>query len=586
VPEIPKGPAGKIKRDELVAALSITLPRARVERGGKLVAPRSDLEWQLANTWTELLELKQIGIDEDVFALGADSITVTQMLSRLRARFGVGISLKDIFEAPTVAALAVRLEASETAAAGSPTLSDAQTAIARVEEDGPRPVSIVQEQVLRIERELPGLPQYNLPFAYRLQGPLNIPALERSLAEVVRRHDSLHTGFSWMDERPVALIAPTVDTNSCLVVEDLAAAAPTGDERAKALLLKKAELEAEREALTPFDMNRGPLFRARLLRLDADDHVLLLVLHDLIVDGWSMGIFMEEISELYGAFAAGRPAQLPEPALQFSDFARWQRQWSTSAAATRQFANWKERLREVSPVFPANGAVEDLLPDARITREPVHVPNELVERLNALSHSQGATLFMTLLAGFKTLLLARSGRNDICVATPMANRSQPRTERVIGPVANTALICTRLDPDLSFQEALRRVRDSVLQACARQELPFDVLAARLAEEDGPDPASLTQVFFVLQNAFRRSLKLPPVAVRPFAYGEGQQVMAFDRTWLRVALKETPSGITGTCTYKNELFEPGTPQHWIEDYRTILAKAAENPETSLGRLADR
>jgi len=168
----------------------------------------------------------------------------------------------------------------------------------------------------------------------------------------------------------------------------------------------------------------------------------------------------------------------------------------------------------------------------------------------------------------------------------MANRSQPRTERVIGPVANTALICTRLDPDLSFQEALRRVRDSVLQACARQELPFDVLAARLAEEDGPDPASLTQVFFVLQNAFRRSLKLPPVAVRPFAYGEGQQVMAFDRTWLRVALKETPSGITGTCTYKNELFEPGTPQHWIEDYRTILAKAAENPETSLGRLADR
>ena len=587
VPEIPKGPAGKIKRDELVSALSITLPRARVERGGKLVAPRSDLEWQLAKTWAELLELNEIDIYEDVFALGADSITVTQMLSRLRARFGVDFAFKDIFDAPTVAALAARLESSERdPAAVSLSLRDPPTDIARVEEDGPQPVSIVQEQVLRIERELPGLPQYNMPFAYRLQGPLNVPALEWSLAEVVRRHDSLRTRFSWLDERPVALIGPTVDTNSFLVVEDLAAWARIGNDRAKALLLKKAELEAEREALTPFDMNRAPLFRARLLRLGANDYVLLLILHDLIVDGWSMRIFMEEVSELYAAFAAGRPAQLAEPALQFSDFARWQRRWSTSGAADRQLAGWKERLREVSPVFPANGDVEDVLLDARIAQEPVHVPNDLVERLSALSHSQGATLFMTLLAGFKTLLLARSGRNDICVATAMANRSELRTERVIGPVANTALIRTQLDADLSFQEALSRVRDSVLETYATQELPFDILAARLAEEDGLDPASLTQVFFVLQNAFRRSLKLPDVAVRPFAYREGQQVMRIDRSWLTVTLRETPSGITGACRYKEELFEPNTLQHWVADYKTILAKAAADPETSLGRLADR
>jgi acyl-CoA synthetase (AMP-forming)/AMP-acid ligase II/NRPS condensation-like uncharacterized protein len=587
VPEIPKGPAGKIKRGALAAALSLTLPTARVERGGKLVAPRSELEWRLATIWEDLLELNQIGIDEDVFALGADSITVTQVLSRLRARFGAGFSLKDVFDAPTVAALAARLESSERdAAGGSPSLSDAQADIARVQGDGPRPVSIVQEQALRIERELPGLPQYNLPFAYRLQGPLNIPALERSLAEVVRRHEALRTGFSWMGERPVALVAPTIDTNAFLVVEDLAALAPTRNRQAKALVFKKAELEAEREALTPFEMNRAPLFRARLLRLDADDHVLVLILHDLIVDGWSMGIFMEEVSELYGALAAGRPAQLPEPALQFSGFARWQRQWSASAAAGRQLAAWKERLREVSPVFLADGNVEDVSLDARLTEEPVHLPNDLVERLSALSHTRGATLFMALLAGFKTLLLARSGRNDICVATPMANRSQLRTERMIGPVANTALICTRLDADLSFQEALRRVRDSVLQACARQELPFDVLAARLAEEDGLDLASLTQVVFVLQNGFRRTLELPDVAVRPFAYREGQQVMRIDGTWLRVTLKEAPSGITGTCSYREELFEPRTLPHWIDDYKSVLARAAANPETPLGELADR
>jgi acyl-CoA synthetase (AMP-forming)/AMP-acid ligase II/acyl carrier protein/NRPS condensation-like uncharacterized protein len=584
VPEIPKGAAGKIKRNELGVALSITLPTVRVERGGNMVLPRSELEWQLAKIWEDLLEINQIGIDEDVFALGADSITVTQVLLSLQARFGADFSFKDIFDAPTVSALAARLESSErNPAAISPRLRDPPTGNTR---DGPRPVSILQEHVLRVERELPGLPQFNLPFAYRLQGRLNVPALERSLAEVMRRHDSLRTGFAWLDEQPVALIAPAVDINSPLVVDDPAAWAPAGNGQAKTLLLKKAELEAEQEALTPFDMNHAPLFRARLLRLGTDDHVLVLILHDIIIDGWSMAIFMEEVSELYAALTAGRPAQLPEAVLQFSDFARWQRRWSTSRAASRQFAYWKRRLRDASPVFPTNGDVGGALLTARIAREPVHISNDLVARLSVLSHSRGATLFMTLLAGFKTLLLERSGRNDICVATAMANRSHLRTEGVIGPVANTTLIRTRIEADLSFQEALSRVRDSVLEASARQELPFDILAARLAEEEGLDPASLIQVFFVLQNASRRSLKLPDVAVQPFAYREGQPVMPIDRTWLTMTLKETPAGVSGTCSYKPELFEPDTLQDWIADYKTILAKAAANPATSLGRLVDR
>lgn len=586
VPAIPKGPAGKIKRDELVAALSIALPRARGEHG-KMVAPRSELECQLANTWTELMELNQIGIDEDVFALGADSITVTQMLSRLRARFGVDFSFKDMFDAPTVAALAARLESSQRGpAAGSPSLADSPTDMARLEGEGPHPVSIVQEKVLRIERELPGLPQFNLPFAYRLQGPLNVSALERSLAEVVRRHDSLRMRFAWRDKTPVALVAAAVGVNSFLVVEDLANGARKGNGRAKALLLKKAELAAEQEALTPFDLDRAPLWRARLLRLGADDHVLLLVLHEIIVDGWSMAVFMEEVSELYAAFTAGQAAQLPAPALRFSDFARWQRRWSTSSAARRQLADWKGCLRRASPVFPSNGDVTGALLSARVAEEPVHVSNDLLVRLSALGHSRGATLFMTLLAGFKALLLARSGRTDICVATAMANRSQLSMERVIGPVANTTLIRTRLDPDLSFQEALGRVRASVLQAHASQELPFDILAARLAEEDGLDPASLLQVFFVLRNAFRRSLVLPDVAIRPFAYPEGQPFMPIDHTWLAVTLKETPSGLAGACRCKNDLFEPDTRQHWMADYQAILAKAAASPERSLGQLADR
>jgi acyl carrier protein/NRPS condensation-like uncharacterized protein len=556
-----------------------------VERGGKLVPPRSELESQVAMIWAELLELNEIGINEDVFALGADSLTVMRVLSRLRARFGIDFSLRDILDAPTVAALAMRLESSRNRS-DSPTLCQPAANIARFEGGGPPQVSIVQERILRIERELPGLPQFNLSFAYRLQGPLNVSALERSLVEIVRRHESLRTAFTWRDELPVALITPTAEIKSSLIVEDLAPRASAENSRTKKLLVRMAELEAERECLKPIDVKHAPLLRARLFRLGIDDHVLLLILHDLIIDGWSMGVFMEELSELYAAFATDRQPQLPELTLQFSDFARWQRRWSTSGAATPQLTYWKECLRKASPLFgEVNSDVAGEL-TASIAQERFHISKDLVARLSALSHSRGATLFMTLLAGFKTLLLLQTGRNDICVATMMANRSQLGTERVIGPFANTTLIRTRIDADLSFHEALDRVRNAVIEALARQELPFDVIAARLAEEDGVDPASLIRCHFVLQGPFRRPIKLHDVAVRPFGDREGQSMaMPITRAWLRMAIKERSSGIAGACWHKNDLFEPKAVQRWIGNYKAILAKVAAKPNDSLGRLAD-
>lgn len=547
--------------------------------GSEFVGPRDTTEEVLSGIWAGLLAAEKIGVFDNFFDLGGHSLLAGRALARIAEAFGVSLPLGALFEAPTVAALARRIsEARETRS------DEAAFEIARGERDGPQSVSILQEHMLRIERDLPGLPQFNLPFAYRLQGPLNVSALKRSLAEVVRRHDSLRMGFACADEVPVALIAPASEVDSCLVVQDLARGTPAGDARAKALLLKKAQLEAEREAWTPIDISRAPLFRIRLLRLGADDHVLLLILHHIVTDGWSIGILMEEVSELYSALTTGRQAQLPAPALQFPDFARWQRRWSTSGAATRQFAYWKRHLRDASPVFPPMGDLGSALLCSGVAHEPIRMSKDLVARLRSLSHRREVTLFMTLLAGFKTLLMARSGRTDVCVATAMANRSQLSTERVIGPLVNTTLIRTRIDADLSFQEALSCVRDSVLEAYARQELPFDILAARLAEEDGLDPTSLIQVSFILQNA-SRPLKLPHVTVRSFAYPGGQRVLPIDRSWLSVVLKETPSGITGSCSYKDDLFEPNTLQHWIADYTTILAKAAANPETSLGRLAD-
>jgi acyl-CoA synthetase (AMP-forming)/AMP-acid ligase II/acyl carrier protein len=586
VPEIPKGGGGKIKRGELAAAFSKTPPAAD-KRHGEMVSPRSELEAQLAGIWADLLDIDQVGVDQDVFALGVDSLAITQMILRLEERFGVDFSFEDIFNAPTVAALALRVESAKKGSTDELlVLSDPATEIACVKGDGPRTVSIVQERMLRIERKLPGLPQFNLPFAYRMQGPLDVPALERSLAEVVRRHDSLRTGFAWQDEVPVARVTPNVDLESILIVKNLAARGPTRNARgAKKLLLIKAKLEAEQRSLNPIDMDHAPLLRAHLFRLDAKDHVLLLVLHDIIIDGWSMQIFMDELSELYSASIAGEQAQLPEPAFQYSDFARWQRRWSTSVAADKQFAYWKGRLANASPPFttPKSNVGGELT--SRVAQEPFQISDDLVAQLGALSHRRGVTLFMSLLAGFKTLLLLRAGRSDICVATLMANRSQRGRERVIGPFANTTLIRTQVDANLTFNEALDRVREAVLEAYTRQELPFDIIAARLAEETGLAPASLVQVYFVLQVAFRRPVKLPDVTVRPFGYQEGRTVLPIDRAWLSMTLREAPSGISGICGHKNDLFESNTVQDWITDYTAILAKAVANPDKQLGRLAD-
>ncbi|MDP9086071.1 MAG: amino acid adenylation domain-containing protein [Pseudomonadota bacterium] len=574
---------GKLDRPAL-AALGAGLGAV----GDDIVAPRNSTEEVLVRIWKDLLGCEHVGIFSNFLDLGGHSLLAGRVLAQIANVFHVALPIRALFEANTVAALARRIDMARTTQSTEP-----PPEMARLEKDGlpvapaipiAPAISIVQERVLGIERELPGLPQFNLPFVHRLQGPLNVSALQQSLVEVVRRHDSLRTGFSWVKGQPTAFVVAAADVDVRLLVEDLAAGIPARSKRARALLLEKAALQAEQEAWKPFEMTRAPLLRARLLRLGHDDHILVLILHHIIVDGWSMGILFEEVAEIYSALVSRRQAGLPEQTVQFSDFAAWQRKWCTGDAASRQLASWNGHLREAVPVFSRDGRAAGARPGSATAREPLHLPTEMVARLNALSRSQDATLFMTLLAGFKTMLLARNGRGDICVATIMANRSELWTERVVGPFENTTLIRTRLDPDISFREALARVRNSVLEAYARQDLPFEIVASQLTEADGVDSASLTQVFFVLQNAARRPLQLRDLAVQPFgSVRDGQPVLPIDRTWLTLMLKEGPSGLAGSCIYKGDLFRAKTVRQWMADYQHVLARAAADPEMSLGRL---
>jgi hypothetical protein len=514
--------------------------------------------------------------------LGGHSLLAGRVLTRVATVFGVSLPIRALFEASTIEALGQHIDHAVRTQAYRPAVE-----IAHLEQSGPRSASIAQTEMMRIEQYFPELPQFNLPFAFRLRGPLNVNAFELSLVEVIRRHDSLRTIFAWVNEQAVALVAPPQDIEFSVVVEDMPSRKVAEHTRAKTLQLRKAKLKAEQEAWTPFDVAHTPLLRARLLHLGPSDYILLMTIHHIIADGWSIGILFEEISKLYSAFTSCRLDTLVKPALQFSDVVRWQRRWCASAQADQQFAYWKETLRGASPVFHRSGETSGTPTSLRSAHQPVHLPEGSITRLSAFGRHHGGTLFMSLLTGLKAVLLVRTGREDICVGTAMANRTQPGTDRVIGQFENTTIIRTSMDLNLPFRKAFDRVRDAVLEAHARQELPFDTLTARLSKEVGLDATSLVQVYFVLQNPLRQSLELSNMKARSFGNinREGQPVLPVDHTWLSLMLKERPSGITGSCNYKNDLFKRGAITQLMNDFITILDNAVANPELPLGRLLD-
>jgi hypothetical protein len=454
--------------------------------------------------------------------------------------------------------------------------------IPRLAENGPPTLSIAQDQMMRIEQNLPDLPLFNLPFAFHLEGPIDPRRLAQAIDDIVRRHESLRTAFGWNGEEPVSRVIAPATLGPVLTVETIGDGRPHNNKRRKALELRKIELLIAQETYTPVDTARAPLLRGRLLRLHAEDHILLLTLHHAIADGWSIGVLFEELSNRYAALAGHPSASLPKTPLAFSDVARWQRWWCGTEAARRQAADWTENLRGAGPLFDG-----EVRPGASTGHHPLRLERDLVARLTAYARQHNSTLFMCLLTGLKTLLLARTGRTDISVATAMANRAQPDTDRIVGPFENTVIVRSRVTPDLSFTQALARVRQSVLDAHSRQELPFNILADQL-EREGIDPASLLQVYFTLQNPLRQPLDLPDVAVRSIGNvaREGQPVLPVDQTWLSLMLKERPTGITGSCNYKGELLDGHMVGAWMEDLVALLAAAIAQPSTPLGRLLDR
>ncbi len=448
--EIPKGPTGKLQRMGLAEKLDLVAPGKKL---ADFTAPRTSIEERLSEIWASVLGIDQLGIHDNFFQSGGDSLKAAQVFSRLHRDFQVELPMQTLFERPTVAELAelvTRYLLMRVADGKTTYLRTESPSIPRGSATEHCVLSFAQQRLWLLDQIEPGNPAYNMHIALRLTGRLREEVLEQSINEILRRHEALRTTFRTVGGHPIQVISPVQPLR--LPVVNLTRL-PVSDRQAEAVRL------ASEEIVRPFHLLHGPLFRVTLLRLDVEEHMLLLTMHHIVSDGWSTRVLNRELETLYAAFSAGRPSPLPELQIQYRDFAVWQRKWLQGKALETQLAYWKRQFEKIPPVLdlptdrprPAHQSF-------RGSSYQMEISAQLTEGLKALSQRERATLYMTLLAAFQTLLHRYTGQDDLAVGTPIANRTLVETEDLIGFFANTLVMHANLSGNPTFCEVLGRVR--------------------------------------------------------------------------------------------------------------------------------
>jgi amino acid adenylation domain-containing protein/non-ribosomal peptide synthase protein (TIGR01720 family) len=432
------------------------------------------------------------------------------------------------------------------------------------------PMSFAQQRMWFLHQLDPDSSAYNIAATVRLMGKLNVMALEQSLNEIIRRHEILRATFVTVKGEPVQIVATELKLH--LPVVDLQGL-PETEREETALRL------ATQEAQHRFDLTCGPLIQLRLLRLGAEDHILLLTMHHIISDGWSIGVLIREVASLYTAFSTGKPSPLAEPPIQYSDYAGWQREWLQGERLETQLAYWKRQLGGGLPVLelPADRP-RPATQSYRGAHYSFAIASTLYEQLKALSRSQGATLFMTLLAAFQTLLYRYTNQTEISIGTPIANRNRTEIETLIGLFVNTLVIRTPLEGDLTFRELLRRVREVVLEAYAHQDLPFEMLVDELQLERDLSRTPLFQVMFDLQQAPLQRLNLPGLSLSLLEVENG--TAKFD---LMLMIQEETNELKATLEYNTDLFDTATIARMAGHLQVLLEGIVADPDERLSKL---
>lgn len=557
---LPMLPNGKLNRR--------ALPEPEWEKStseSAYFAPRTPSEELMCEIWAQVLEVERVGLDDEFFVLGGHSLLATQLVSRVREAFGVELPLRSLFERPTVRSLIEEVEKLSRGEGGL-----APPPIRRISRDGELALSFAQQRLWFLDQLEPASPFYNNPMALRLRGPLDVEVLNRCLNIVVERHEALRTTFETSQGRPVQIVSPSLTLP--LPVDDLGHL-PADEREAEARRL------AGEEASLPFDLARGPLLRARLLRLGEEEYLLLATLHHIVSDGWSMNVLVREVTALYRSLIDGEQPRLPELPIQYADYAQWQRDWLQGEALARQTQYWTNQLSahptvlELPTDYPrpalqsSNGAQFDF-----------HLSPELTRRLRELSRQEGATLFMTLLAAFQTLMHRYTGQEEINVGTPIANRTREEVEGLIGFFVNTLVMRANLSGDPGFVDLLGRVRETALGAYAHQDLPFEQLVEALQPERDLSHTPLFQVMFMLQNTPRSNVELKGLTVEPLA--TESRTARFDLT---VEMNEGLEGLSGTIEYNTDLFEAATIERMARHFHNLLEGIVADPEQTLSQL---
>jgi amino acid adenylation domain-containing protein len=563
---LPLTPSGKLDRAALSERYrrSLPEPQRQTDEEQAIASPSSctPLEEMLVSLWSQVLNQPTVGIHQNFFELGGHSLRATQLVSRIRDTLQVELPLRSLFEHPTIAGLAVQINALLQTRHSSTV-----PALTPVERPPHIPLSFAQQRLWFQHQLDPDRAAYHLSAAVRLRGELNVAALQQSFEAVIQRHEVLRTRFRVREGNPIQEIVAAVQLPFALT--DLQSL-PEGDREAEVQCLSTAI------AQTPFNLEQPPLLRLHLLQLSQTEHVLLLTLHHIIADAWSMGVLIQEIKTHYQP--ASPPSSLPPLPLQYADFALWQRQWLQGEVLHRQLDYWKQRLQGSSPMLQLPMQSSSPIAAFQDGTCRFQLSPSLTAALRSLSRQQGVTLFMTLLAAFQTLLYRYTQQDDLVVGTDVANRTRQATEGLIGFFVNLLVLRTDLSGNPSFSELLQRVREVTLAAYAHQDVPFEKLVEALRPDRQLNQTPLFQVLFVLQNAPMPSLELPGLVLEPLAIAT--ETTKFD---LALFLQETEQGIAGIWRYNAALFSPDLIEQMTQRLDSFLNQIVAQPDTRLNRF---
>lgn len=530
--------------------------------GSVYVAPRSPEEEMLAAIWTDLLGVSRVGMDDDFFALGGHSLLAAQLVARVRAVAGVDLALATVFERPTIAGLAPRLADGRTEASTQP-------AIVRGDETQWAPLSFSQERLWFLEQLVPGQITYHVSALLRLRGRLDAGALGRALDGLVARHAALRTVFADVAGKGQQRALPAAPV--VLAEEDLRALPAA--ERSAAV-----QARAMRRAAAPFDFASGPFLRAALYRTDDDEWRLLIATHHIVSDGWSISVAVRELAELYRAARRGRPPELSPPALQYADYARWQRGWLRDQVLAEKLTFWRTALAEAPQLeLPTDHARPAVL-SGRGARVPFALSQSATDALNEIGREHGATLFMVLLAAFTAWLRRESGQDDLVIGTSVANRQRRELEPLVGFFVNTLALRQDTAGTPTFADLVVQSRRTCLDAYAHQEVPFEAVVEAVAPRRDLSRTPLFQVVLVLLN-------LPPAEFRldDLLIADEPLPVEISKFELMLLLQETPEGVAGAWEFSTDLFTAETVARFGRHLATLMEAAGRAPSTALDAL---